>query len=313
MRKFVAILVLFLVAPGTSAHKAWPMKDELKRYLFVPANSNAGIQPVIIHFPDERCIVTAQAAEHPPGQHPPLLAIFPYEGRDEGLDVYFRMTILRSPENGYELTSVDVRWQATGLTTSGLPNPTCDGSDSYSYSISVETGPCPMSKICPGSTVEQVLEFYNPVLDHYFITWAGEEVLKLADGTSIKGWSTTGYSFLTYPTEQDGTTPVCRFYIPPAMGDSHFFGRGTAECDATAQKNPSFVLEDPAFMHMLFPNLGVCPANSTPIYRVFNNRPDANHRYLTDKAERDKMVAKGWIAEGDGPDRVVMCAPLYSF
>ena len=24
---------------------------------------------------------------------------------------------------------------------------------------------------------------------------------------------------------------------------------------------------------------------------------------------RDEMVGKGWIAEGDGPDRIVMCAP----
>ena len=33
------------------------------------------------------------------------------------------------------------------------------------------------------------------------------------------------------------------------------------------------------------------------------------HRYKTDKAIRDQMVAKGWLAEGDGPDLVVMCAP----
>jgi len=24
---------------------------------------------------------------------------------------------------------------------------------------------------------------------------------------------------------------------------------------------------------------------------------------------RDQMVARGWLAEGDGPDLVVMCAP----
>jgi hypothetical protein len=102
---------------------------------------------------------------------------------------------------------------------------------------------------------------------------------------------------------------VCRYYIPPDKGDSHFFGRGTAECDATGQKNPTFVLEDPAFMNMILPMGGVCPAGTTNIYRVFSNRPDANHRYMTDKTVRDQMVAKGWVAEGDGPDLVVMCAP----
>jgi hypothetical protein len=46
-----------------------------------------------------------------------------------------------------------------------------------------------------------------------------------------------------------------------------------------------------------------------PVYRVYSNRADANHRYTTERAVRDAMVAKGWLAEGDGPDTVVMCAP----
>ena len=124
-----------------------------------------------------------------------------------------------------------------------------------------------------------------------------------------KGWARTGYSFNAYTAAQAGTSPVCRFYIPPALGDSHFFGRGTAECDATGQKNPTFVNEDPAFMQMFLPVAGVCPAGTIEIYRVFSNRPDANHRYMTDKALRQMMVDKGWLAEGDGPNLVVMCAP----
>ena len=95
--------------------------------------------------------------------------------------------------------------------------------------------------------------------------------------------------------------------MPPAYGDSHFFGRGTVECNATGAAHPAFVLEDPLFMHVLLPAAGVCPAGSTPIYRVFSNRADANHRYMTDRAVRDQMVARGWLAEGDGPDLVVMC------
>jgi hypothetical protein len=154
-----------------------------------------------------------------------------------------------------------------------------------------------------------VIEYYNASLDHYFITWLPAEIAILDAGTQIRGWKRTGYSFKTYPTAQYQTSPVCRYYIPPGLGDSHFFGRGTAECNATGQKNPSFVLEDPAFMQMFLPVAGVCPAGTTQVYRVFSNRPDANHRYMTDKAVRDQMVAKGWLAEGDGPDLVVMCAP----
>ena len=62
-------------------------------------------------------------------------------------------------------------------------------------------------------------------------------------------------------------------------------------------------------MHMVLPQGGTCPAGLQPIYRVFSNRADANHRYMTDPAVRDSMAAKGWVPEGDGPDLVVMCAP----
>ncbi|MFO1312923.1 MAG: hypothetical protein U1F41_12760 [Burkholderiales bacterium] len=156
----------------------------------------------------------------------------------------------------------------------------------------------------------QVVEYYNTSLDHYFITWMPDEIAKLDDGTSIRGWQRTGRQFRTYTSTQAGTSPVCRYYIPPAKGDSHFFGRGTAECTQTGQNNPSFVLEDPQFMQMFLPAVGACPANTTQIYRVFSNRPDANHRYLTDKLTRAQMASRGWVVEGDGPDSVVMCAPL---
>jgi hypothetical protein len=53
---------------------------------------------------------------------------------------------------------------------------------------------------------------------------------------TIKGWPRTGQVLRTYPTAQIGTSPVRRFYMPPAFGDSHFYGRGMVECDATGQK-----------------------------------------------------------------------------
>jgi len=159
------------------------------------------------------------------------------------------------------------------------------------------------------ATVMPAIEYHHRTFDHYFITWMPDEIAKLDAGTQIQGWTRTGYSFKTYTTAQSGTSPVCRYYIPPALGDSHFFGRGTVECNETGQKNPTFELEAPAFLHMLLPAQGVCPANTTKVYRVFSNRPDANHRYMTDPVVRDQMVARGWWAEGDGPDLVVMCAP----
>jgi 6-phosphogluconolactonase (cycloisomerase 2 family) len=154
-----------------------------------------------------------------------------------------------------------------------------------------------------------VVEYYNASLDHYFITWHTDEIAALDAGTTIKGWKRTSRTFGTYPSAQPGSSPICRYYIPPDQGDSHFFGRGTAECNATGAQHPSFELEDPTFMYMILPSEGTCPAGTIPVYRVFSNRADANHRYMTDRALRDAMVAMHWIAEGDGPDRVVMCAP----
>jgi hypothetical protein len=173
----------------------------------------------------------------------------------------------------------------------------------------VDAGAAVMAtKATTPAAISTVVEYYNRALDHYFMTWMPDESTKLDAGT-ISGWTRTGKSWQTYTTPQMGTSPVCRFYIPPALGDSHFYGRGTDECNATAQKNPSFVLEDAAFMQTTLPVNGVCPDNTIPVYRVFDNRADANHRYMTDRTIRDEMIALGWIAEGDGPDLVVMCQP----
>lgn len=57
------------------------------------------------------------------------------------------------------------------------------------------------------------------------------------------------------------------------------------------------------------PVTGACPADTTPVYRVYNNRPDVNHRYMTSRFDRSAMLTSFWIAEGYGPESVAMCAP----
>lgn len=173
----------------------------------------------------------------------------------------------------------------------------------------------PFSFTIPGNFSErpptiEVVEYYNADLDHFFITWIGAEMANLDAGRTPTLWKRTGYKFRVYTVTPAGTSPVCRYYIPPGKGDSHFFGRGTAECDATGASHPDFVLEERNFMFVYLPGIGRCPSGTALVYRVFSNRPDANHRYMVDPAVRDQMVAKGWLAEGDGPDQVVMCAPI---
>jgi hypothetical protein len=156
---------------------------------------------------------------------------------------------------------------------------------------------------------DNVIEYYNQALDHYFVTWLPAEIAALDAGTTIPGWTRTGQAFRAWTTPEAGSSSVCRFYIPPARGNSHFYGRDAVECEATQRNLPDLVLEEARFMHLALPSLGTCPANTLPVYRVFNNKADANHRYTTDRAVRDQMVARGWIAEGEGADFVAMCAP----
>jgi hypothetical protein len=193
----------------------------------------------------------------------------------------------------------------TGASSTQLAVYTNDGY--YQFALSAQ-GVSPSSAQAPGGPTVDVVEYYNASLDHYFITWIAAEMANLDAGLTPTRWTRTGRTFKAFATAQASTTEVCRVYIPPSLGDSHFFGRSAGECVASQKAQPALVLEDPAYMHMVLPNAGACPGGLRPVYRVFNNH--ANHRYTIDRAVRDEMVAKGWTAEGDGPDRVVMCAPI---
>jgi hypothetical protein len=195
-----------------------------------------------------------------------------------------------------------------GPATSKLALFTNDGY--YEFALTAN-GVVSASAVNQAPTVN-VVEYYNADLDHYFITWIASEMANLDQGLTPSRWTRTGRSFLAYTQPAATTSQVCRYYIPPSDGNSHFFGRSVAECNATFQAHPEFVLEDPAYMQVMLPAAGVCPSGTQPLYRVYNNRLDANHRYTTDRAVRDQMVAEGWVAEGDGNDQVAMCVPAAS-
>ena len=46
-----------------------------------------------------------------------------------------------------------------------------------------------------------------------------------------------------------------------------------------------------------------------PVYRVWDDRVDTNHRYTTSLQIQQQMKAAGWIPEGYGPAMVIMCSP----
>jgi len=164
-----------------------------------------------------------------------------------------------------------------------------------------------------------VVEYYNSALDHYFMSPLAPDIDALDSGRT-PGWTRTGWQFDAYPTAAAApaaTSPVCRFYIPPEHGDSHFFSASPTECATVAGKvgtDPNYsgyIYESPAAFYIALPDVatGACPAATVPVYRLWNQRADSNHRYAVTDAVRSQMVSKGYVSEGYGPSGVAMCTP----
>ncbi|MCC6196276.1 MAG: exo-alpha-sialidase, partial [Burkholderiales bacterium] len=159
-----------------------------------------------------------------------------------------------------------------------------------------------------------VVEYYHAGFDHYFITSSAEEIDALDSGRT-RGWSRTGRAFEAVSAYFPGLepNPVCRFHIPPQHGDSHFFSASPAECAAIRAKigvDPNYsgyIEETPNAFQMYLPSQATGACWGSPVYRLWNQRADSNHRYTTDAGTKAAMQAKGYAAEGYGPDAVAMC------
>jgi hypothetical protein len=135
-----------------------------------------------------------------------------------------------------------------------------------------------------------VVEYYNAVLDHYFITPVSAEVGLLDTKTPpFQDWSRTGYQFNGYAnaTAPAGSVAICRFFNSTfAPKSSHFYAPHGLGCEATIASFPDWKLEDD--------NGGKGGA--------------PHHRFGTSLAERQTMIDKGYVPEGNGIG-VGMCAP----
>jgi serine protease len=176
---------------------------------------------------------------------------------------------------------------------------------------SVEGGLDDLKRFYVGGTppvtgiVVDTIEYYHAQLDHYFITAFPDEAAILDAGVAVPGWKRTGFTFRTW---QAGTGPgndACRFYGTPGRGpSSHFYTIDANECDVV-RANPDWTFEALAF-RAIAPVGAACAAGYRPVTRLYNNGMggEANHRYLVDANEVQRMVAKGWLVEG-----TVMCTP----
>ncbi len=164
----------------------------------------------------------------------------------------------------------------------------------------------------PAQTVAvPVIEYYNATLDHYFMSALPADIAALDSG-ALQGWVRTGLGFKAFATPVVGTSPVCRFYLPPAFGDSHFYSASPQECAEVSTKFPGFVHEAADVMHIGLPDTvsGSCPPGTAMVFRLWNARADSNHRYTTDASVRNAMLGRGYVAEGYGPEATIMCAPV---
>lgn len=145
-----------------------------------------------------------------------------------------------------------------------------------------------------------VREFYNTELRHFFRTGSAEEIAFIARGGAGPGWVENDDGFYAWLGPAPGTVPVCRFYGTPGIGpNSHFYTAHATECEAV-KKDRGWTYEGIAF-HVKLATGQRCPANTTPVYRVYNQRwqvNDSNHRYTTDRRVYSTMVSQGWAGEG---------------
>jgi hypothetical protein len=159
-------------------------------------------------------------------------------------------------------------------------------------------------------TGDTVVEFYNTILDNFFITANAAEQAAIQGGSAGPGWIVTGNAF-----SAGGPLLVCRFYGSITPGpNSHFYTIDPAECQELKDiqaatpvtlKRWNFESNDFASSKTVG---GGCPAGTLPVYRAYNDGfargVDSNHRITASQADYLLQVAHGWTPEG-----IVMCAP----
>jgi hypothetical protein len=154
------------------------------------------------------------------------------------------------------------------------------------------------------SSLANTVEYYDAAQNHYFITANAAEIAAL-DGGHFPGWVRTGQQWISYlpvGTPPATESPVCRFYgLPQAGLDSHFFTDIASECQYVQDHwSYAWLLEslNAFYVTPIDPDIAGCPPATLTMYRLYNNRPDVNHRYTTSSSILSQMVAQGWVNEG---------------
>lgn len=229
---------------------------------------------------------------------------YSYNADPRGLWRSLRIAPLAPLDGGSATVSIDVSRSRS-----------YDYYEDYYYlheSRQIIAGSLVLSALPPPLTTVQVDEFYHSALRHYFVTADPAEKQDLDTGVH-PGWQRTGEFFRAYTSgsrANGSINPVCRYYgNPPAGPDSHFYSAQIGECFDVLWTFKWLVETDNVFqINLPDTTTGACPSATVPVYRLWNQRADSNHRYTTSVAIKAQMIAGGYVAEGYGPDGVVMCA-----
>jgi lysyl endopeptidase len=220
----------------------------------------------------------------------------------------------------FVLNSTNSTFELRGALVGG--NSSCDfqqGIDQFSrFDVMFPLIQQYLASAAPNPTrIAPVVEFFNATKNDYLIT-ADPAEIDAFDGGTPPGWVRTGLRFLAYTDPSvapAGAQPVCRFYVPPGLGDTHFLSAWPQECaDTVARFGSTWVYESAAAFYVMLPDVatGSCPVNTYAVYRFINNTSALHRRYTAEVDLRDSIIADGgWTQEGFGqtPDQAVMCVP----
>jgi len=162
------------------------------------------------------------------------------------------------------------------------------------------------------------VEYFHAGYGHYFITADESEQVAL-EWAPEAAWTRTGKAFTVYDQSTlpfSTLVPICRFWSDQSFApkSSHFYTPYMDECEKV-KHDPVWLFEGNAFYTRMPEGAAgarTCPAGTQPLYRAYNNGMSGapNHRYTTDPAVLDAMIAQGWIMEGEATTRVFACVPM---
>ena len=162
----------------------------------------------------------------------------------------------------------------------------------------------------------RAIEYFDERSGPLFLVTASEVEIALLDTTPPPTWTRTGHAFNVFDEATAPLSPVCRFWSDQSFAprSSHFYTPYAHECEVL-KHGSTWRYEGDAFSLRLpegTPGAKACPLDTQPLYRAYNNALSGapNHRYMTDPALLDQMIAQGWTMEGEAGTRVFACVPL---